>query len=109
MDPALIVYLHIEAGVAEHTLGALAASTDLSIMFPGGLFDDAPTRAVNGRYGVFEAWCALLEGSGLTFQIDGRWVHVRREVHPAERDALCQDKPTGWGPDFIRLPVADWK
>lgn len=119
MDLSSIVMFHIEAGPAVEALNAMKDQVPVPVMFfptkqyyvSRGLLSpsEVHTRAVYGQYSVFEGLCALLEGSGLTFHNERTLVMISPERHPGERDALCQDKPNGWGPDFIHPPVANWK
>jgi hypothetical protein len=107
MDIAsLIVVLHIDAGTAATTLKLMQGQTGVDTVWST---EQAHTHAVHGRYSVFEGWCALLEGSGLIFDIGPNIVLVRPEEYRGERNAECQDKPNGFGPGFVHPPVADWK
>lgn len=107
----LVFFMHIDAGPADKTLQLMAAQTNVDTLYDHETAPAYLTHAVRGTYGLFEGWCAFLEGSDLTFtySADMNYVSVEHEAHPGDRDALCQDKPNGWGPDFIHPPVADWK
>lgn len=109
MASMIVFLLHIDAGAANETLMLMSKQTNVEVAWDYTLLESYDTHPIQGAYGLFEGWCALLAGSGLTFRYGRGWVFVLPEAHPGELDATCQDKPNGFGPDFIHPPVADWK
>lgn len=106
-DLALIVSLHIAAGPARTGLEQLIQQANVELVW--GDIETAHTRAVDGRYSVFDGLCALLAGSGLTFHAAALGTITVFHQPPGEPDVQCQDTANGFGPDFIEPPVADWK
>lgn len=105
----MIVFVHIDAGSANVTLGLMGQQFNAQVAWNYDLLEPYNTHAIEGSYGLFEGMCALLAGSGLTFTIAPRMISVVPQAHPGDLDTQCQDKPNGFGPDFIHPPVADWK
>jgi hypothetical protein len=115
MAALLIFAIHIPAGPANETLTELSLQTDIDTSWHMTQLIAVTTPAIEGRYGLYEAWCAILKGTGFTFTIrlskieHSPILDVDPERYPGEHAKNCSDKHEGWGPQWIHPPVADWQ
>jgi len=120
------VDFNIPAGDAARALMDWALQASASVMwFIGDLTQPRPqTPPIKGVLTQQDALCLLLQGTGLTFAVVGAarhaadrhgylivpegWAHPDGKPMADNYDQVCM-QPAGFGPTFIKVPVADWR
>jgi len=117
---------NIPAGDAARALTDWALQANVSVMwFIRDLTQPHPqTPPVKGVLTQQDALCLLLQGTGLTFAVvgaaqdaadgNGYLIVPEGSAHPDGEpmadnyDQACA-QPAGFGPTFIKVPMADWR